>query len=85
MDKWQALNKKLGEKDVLFIVHLVSVDDPEQVFMTICTGTQDLAFFLLHYNRSLYEFAGAEELCAGNRMIWDYNDILNLPKKEKSC
>ena len=83
MDKWKLFQKNLDIKDTIFVITLVSTDDPEVQHLTLCCGTQQLAFFLLHYDRNKYEFAGAEELCPGNRMIWDYNDILNIPKKDK--
>lgn len=81
-DKWKIFLNNLDVKDTIFIITLISVDDPENQFLTLCSGTQQLAYFLLHYDRNKYEFAGAEELCPGNRMIWDYNEILMSIKKD---
>lgn len=81
---WKSFDKAKVQNDSIFIVHLISREDPDNMFMTLCSGTQDLALFLLHYDKSLYEFAGAEELCSGNKMIWNHKELLTINKKEKA-
>ena len=71
----------LSEKSCVFLVHLASVDDPEVEFVTFCKGENELAMFLLHYNKDLYVFLGAEDFAPGNRVFWDYKELLNIPKK----
>jgi len=71
----------LDEKDDVFLITVCSVDDPEEEFMTFVKGTNELAYFLLHYNRELYEFCGAESFCPGSKMYWNYKELLNVTAK----
>lgn len=71
--------------DDVFLITVASVDDPERQFLTFCNGSNELAYFLLHYNKSIYAFCGAEAFCPGNMLYWNYKDMLNeIPKKEKA-
>lgn len=67
--------------DDVFLITVCSVDDPENEFVTFCNGSNELAYFLLHYNKDIYHFCGAEAFCPGNRMFWNYKELLNDVKK----
>jgi len=71
--------------DQVFLVTLGMQDDPEEQFITFCRGSNELAYFLLHFNTETYFFIGAEAFCPGNRVFWSTKDLLNeIPKKEGS-
>ena len=74
---------ELDTKDDVFLITVTSKDDPEEEFMTFVRGTNELAYFLLHYDRNVYEFSGAECFCPGNKMYWDYKELLCSAKGEK--
>jgi hypothetical protein len=68
-------------KDEVFLITVVSTDDPENEYVTFVKGTNELAYFLLHYNKDLYEFTGAETFCPGSKMYWDFKELLNVNGK----
>jgi hypothetical protein len=70
-------DEDLQNKDDVFLVTVSSLDDPDEQFHTFVKGTNELAYFLLHYNRELYDFVNAEGFCPGNKMYWDFKELLS--------
>jgi hypothetical protein len=69
-------NKDLGESNNdVFIITVSSVDDKSNEFLTFVNGTDELAFFLTHYDRDLYDFVGVEMFCPCNKMFWNYRIV----------
>lgn len=78
--------ENLNYKDDVFIINLISKSDPEKETVTFVRGENELAYFLLHYNKELYEFVGSECFCPGNMLCWNYKELLvegTKPKEKK--
>ncbi len=67
----------LNYKDDVFIVTLVELADDEKECVTFIRGTNELAYFLLHYNKDKYDFVNAECFCPGAVLFWNYKELLN--------
>jgi len=65
----------------VFLVVVRSVDDPDVEFCTLVSGLRELANFLLHYDKDMYEFCSSEKLCDGNRMFWNHRELLKQPER----
>lgn len=63
--------------DEIFLVIVGSVDDEGDEYAVFVRGTNELALFLLHYNKDLYVFKSAESFCPSNKIFWDYKELLN--------
>jgi len=67
---------ELNTKDDVFLVIVTSVHDPEREFITFVKGTNELAYFLIHYDKNLYEFRSAEEFYEGSSIYWNFKELL---------
>jgi hypothetical protein len=67
--------------DDVFLITLNSVDDPELEYFTFVKGTNELAFFLLHYDKNRFLFSNAEGFAEGGKVFWNFRDVLT--KKER--
>jgi hypothetical protein len=65
----------------VFLVMVCSVFDTDMEYCTFVHGTTELAQFLLNYDKEQYLFVHSEKICDGNKMYWNYRELLRKPER----